>query len=115
MNDIDITKNISIEDFKNKITSDGTYQNIKSILTIGNNIITVGAKIQKVIFKNITIKCSNQNGLITAPTDEYYENSLVTFDNIIFNGTSMATLEYNEFKILDSIITTKNTDNAIPS
>lgn len=93
MNDIDITEDISIEDFKNKITSDGTYQNIESTLTIRNNIITVGAKIQKATFKNITIKCSNQNGLNTAPTDNYYESPLVTFDNIIFNGTSMTTLQ----------------------
>ena len=105
MNDINITEDIFIEDFKSNVTIDGTYQNVEANVTIGNNQITVGAKMKKLTFKNMTIKCSNQSGLVYAPAEEYYENLLVTFDNIIFNGTSMATLEYSDFKILDSIIT----------
>mgnify|MGYP004635788941 CR=1 FL=1 len=111
MNDISITEDIFIEDFKSNITIDGTYQNIESILTIGNNQITVGAKAKKLTLKNMTIKCSNQSGMIYAPAEEYYEDVLVTFDNIIFNGTSMAALEYSDFKILDSIIRIETTDS----
>ena len=113
MNDINITEDIFIEDFKSNITIDGTYQNIEANVTIGNNQITVGAKTKKLILKNMTISCSNQSGFIYAPAEEYYEDVLVTFDNVIFNGTSMATLEYSDFKILDSIITIETTDSVI--
>lgn len=111
MNDINITEDIFIEDFKSNVTIDGTYQNVEANVTIGNNQITVGAKMKKLTFKNMTIKCSNQSGLIYAPTEEYYEDVLLTFDNVIFNGTSMATLEYSDFKILDSIITIEDTES----
>ena len=115
MNDISITEDIFIEDFKDNVTIDGTYQNIEATLTIGNNLITVGAKTKKLILKNMTIKCSNQSGLIYAPAEEYYEDVLVTFDNVIFNGTSMATLEYSGFKILNSIITIEETNSITPT
>ena len=113
MNDISITEDIFIEDFKSNITIDGTYQNIESILTIGNNQITVGAKAKKLTLKNMTIKCSNQNGFLYAPAEEYYEDVLVTLDNIIFNGTSIATLEYSDIKIMDSIITIEETNSVV--
>lgn len=61
----------------------------------------------------MTIKCSNQSGFIYAPAEEYYEDVLVTFDNVIFNGTSMATLEYSDFKILNSIISIEETDSVV--
>lgn len=64
MNDISITEDIFIEDFKSNITIDGTYQNIEANVTIGNNQITVGAKTKKLTLKNMTIKCSNQSGMI---------------------------------------------------
>ena len=115
MNDITITDDIFIEDFKEKVTIDETYQNIESTLTVNNNNITVGAKTKNVTFKNITIKCGNQNGLIYAPAEEYYIDALVTFDYIIFNGTSLVTLEYSNFKILDSIITIKETESITPT
>ena len=115
MNDIIITEDIFIEDFKEKVTIDGTYQNIEATLIVNNNTITVGAKTEKVTFKNIKIICSNQSGLIYAPAEEYYENTLVTFDNIIFNGTSLATIEYSNFKILDSIITIEETESITPT
>ena len=66
---------------------------------------------KKLTYKNMIISCSNQSGFIYAPAEEYYEDVLVTFDNIIFNGTSMATLEYSDFKILDSIIRIETTDS----
>lgn len=110
MNDISITEDIFIEDFKSNITIDGIYQNIEANVTIGNNQITVGAK-KKLTIKNMTIKCSNQSGFIYAPAEEYYEYVLVTFDNVIFNGTSMATLEYSGIKILNSIITIEETES----
>ena len=111
MNDINITEDIFIEDFKSNLTIDGTYQNVEANVTIGNNQITVGAKMKKLTFKNMIISCSNQSGFIYAPAEEYYEDVLVTFDNVIFNGTSMATLEYSDFKILDSIIRIETTDS----
>lgn len=113
MNDINISEDIFIEDFKSNITIDGKYQNIEANVTIGNNQITIGAKAKKLILKNMTITCSNQSGLIYAPAEEYYEDVLVTFDNIIFNGTSMTALEYSGFKIIDSIITIETTDSVI--
>lgn len=113
MNDISITEDIFIEDFKSNITIDGIYQNIEANVTIGNNQITVGAKTKKLTLKNMTIKCSNQSGFIYAPAEEYYEDVLVTFDNVIFNGTSMATLEYSDFKILNSIISIEETDSVV--
>ena len=113
MNDISITEDIFIEDFKSNITIDGIYQNIEANVTIGNNQITVGAKTKKLTLKNMTIKCSNQSGFIYVPAEEYYEDVLVTFDNVIFNGTSMATLEYRDFKILNSIISIEETDSVV--
>lgn len=113
MNDISITEDIFIEDFKSNITIDGIYQNIEANVTIGNNQITVGAKTKKLTLKNMTIKCSNQSGFIYAPAEEYYEDVLVTFDNVIFNETSMATLEYSNFKILNSIISIEETDSVV--
>lgn len=113
MNDISITEDIFIEDFKSNITIDGIYQNIEANVTIGNNQITVGAKTKKLTLKNMTIKCSNQSGFIYAPAEEYYEDVLVTFDNVIFNETSMATLEYSDFKILNSIISIEETDSVV--
>lgn len=111
MNDISITEDMFIEAFKSNITIDGIYQNIEANVTIGNNQITVGAKTKKLTLKNMTIKCSNQSRFIYAPAEEYYEDVLVTFDNVIFNGTSMATLEYSDFKILNSIITIEETES----
>ena len=113
MNEISITEDIFIEDFKSNITIDGIYQNIEANETIGNNQITVGAKTKKLTLKNMTIKCSNQSGFIYAPAEEYYEDVLVTFDNVIFNETSMATLEYSDFKILNSIISIEETDSVV--
>lgn len=113
MNEISITEDIFIEDFKSNITIDGIYQNIEANVTIGNNQITVGAKTKKLTLKNMTIKCSNQSGFIYAPAEEYYEDVLVTFDNVIFNETSMATLEYSDFKILNSIISIEETDSVV--
>ena len=113
MNDISITEDIFNEDFKSNITIDGIYQNIEANVTIGNNQITVGAKTKKLTLKNMTIKCSNQSGFIYAPAEEYYEDVLVTFDNVIFNETSMATLEYSDFKILNSIISIEETDSVV--
>ena len=113
MNDISITEDIFIEDFKSNITIDGIYQNIEANVTIGNNQITVGAKTKKLTLKNMTIKCSNKSGFIYAPAEEYYEDVLVTFDNVIFNETSMATLEYSDFKILNSIISIEETDSVV--
>lgn len=115
MNDITITEDIFIENFKEKVTIDGTYQNIETTLTVNNNNITIGAKTKNVTFKNITINCSKQNELIYAPAEEYYESALVTYDYIIFNGISLATLEYSSFKILDSIINIKELDSVTPT
>lgn len=51
MNDINITEDIFIEDFKSNLTIDGTYQNVEANVTIGNNQITVGAKMKKLTLK----------------------------------------------------------------
>lgn len=110
-NDVTINEDIFINDFREKVTIDGTYLGNKYALYNSDYLITSGAKLKKFIFKNINISSTNQKGIIYVPFEKYYEDEEIIFSNIVFTGISLASLGYSNLKILNSIISVDDTDN----
>ena len=114
-NDINIDEDIFINDFREKITIDGTYTNIMVTLSNSTNIITIGASMKRITFKNLNITSSNTNGILFAPAEEAYMNTTATFENIFFDGTSLTSMQYSNIIIDSSIITIKDTNGVTAS
>ena len=115
-NDITLENGININSNKNKILINGTYQNTLHTLTSMDSIettdtITATSKTQKITLKNIRIVNINPNGIIYIPESESTENTIISFDNISFNGTSITKNINGVVKINNSIITIENINN----
>ena len=113
--DIVLENGIVINNNKEKITIDGTYNNIKYKLTGMNSsdntdtiIASIGNKEIKV--KNIDIEYTNSYGVIYIPLDTNYSDIVVSYENINFSGVQLSYSPYSTTKILDSVITIKKTN-----
>lgn len=113
--DITLTEGIIINEYKNKITIDGTYLNIKHTITgmDSDNIvdtISVSGTDGKFIFKNINIVTSNVYGIISVPSNIIYTNIITEFLNVKFNGTQFVYNPYGIVRIIDCNVTIENTN-----
>lgn len=109
---ISLEKGININDNKKKIIINGTYNDIKYTLTGMNSnevsdTICAGVYNKEIEFKNINIEYTNSNGCCYVPVDKSY-SVLVTYNNVVFNGTQLSFNPYGTTKIVDSIITIKD-------
>ena len=114
-NDITLKSGIQVNSNKSKITINGTYQNTLHTLSGMNSIDTVDtivitATTKQVLIKNIKIVYTNPNGIIYIPEDDSYEEIVIIYDNVIFNGTKLSFNPYGVIKINDSNITIENTN-----
>ena len=117
-NDITATSGFVINSKKNKITIDGTYNNIKYTYT--NNlsseatVIKASTSNNKIILKNMNIMSSHGYGVIYVPSHPNYSNTVIEYNNINFSGIELSQNYYGTTKIIDSIIEVKDT-NSVPA
>lgn len=118
-NDITLTTGIILNENKEKIVINGTYQSLKSTL-IGLNsseiadTIHVHLNTKEVLIKNMNIEYTNPNGVIYVPANKAY-SVLTSYENIIFNGTELSYNPYGTTKITNSTITIEKTNETDPS
>ena len=114
-NDITMSSGSIINNTKEKIIIDGTYNNTKYTYT--NNLSTEGEVIKvstsnkRVILKNMNITSSHGYGVIYVPSHPNYSNVVVEYNNINFRGVELSCNYYGTTKIIDSIIEVADTNN----
>ena len=94
MADITLSNGIKINEKKEKVVIDGTYNNTRYTLTGMNSTeatdtIVVSRTNKEIIVRNININYSNTCGVIYVPLDSNYFGILTTYDHINFHGTSL--------------------------
>lgn len=115
MADITLSSGIKINENKEKVVIDGTYNNIRYTLTGMNSTettdtITVSKTNKEIIVRNININYPNTCGVIYIPLDSNYFGILTTYDHINFHGTRLAYNAYGNIKIVDSYIVIEETN-----
>ena len=114
-NDITMSSGLVINNTKEKIIIDGTYNNTKYTYT--NNLNTEGEVIKvsttnkRIILKNMNIISSHGYGVIYVPSHPNYSNVVVEYNNINFRGVELSCNYYGTTKIIDSIIEVADTNN----
>lgn len=95
MNNITLNTGIKINEKKEKVVIDGTYNNNRYTLTGMNSteatdtIVAVSTN-KEVVIRNMNINYTNTYGVVYVPLDSNYMGLLTTYVNINFNGTRLA-------------------------
>lgn len=114
MANITLSSGIKINEKKDKVVIDGTYNNIRYTLTgitstEATDTIMASSLNEEIVVRNININCPNTYGVINVPLDTNYIGVLTTYDSINFNGTRLAYNPYGKVKIVDSYIVIEET------
>ena len=114
MANITLSSGIKINEKKEKVVIDGTYNNIRYILTgitstEATDTIMASSLNKEIVVRNININSPNIYGVIYVPLDTNYASVLTTYDSINFNGTRLAYNPYGKVKIVDSYIVIEET------
>lgn len=115
MNNITLESGIKINEKKERIVIDGTYNSNRYTLTGMNSTsdsdTIIASKTNKeVVVRNMNINYTNTYGVIYVPLDTNYIGILTTYNNINFNGTRLAYNPYGNVKIIDSHIIIEETN-----
>lgn len=115
MADITLNSGIKINENKEKVVIDGTYNDTRYTLTGMNSTeatdtIVSSPTNKEVVVRNININYSNTYGVIYAPLDSNYYGLLTTYDHINFHGTRLAYNPYGNVKMVDSYIVIEETN-----
>lgn len=113
-NNITLDRGITINENKEKIIIDGTYNNTMYTLTgmdsdNENNTIKVSIPNKEIEVRNMKIIYPNIYGVIYVPLDKNY-NTTVTYNKITFNGTQLSFNPYGTTKLIDCNITIEDTN-----
>ena len=117
--DITLENGININENKKKIIIDGTYNNVRHKLTGMNSeevtdTFLVNLNNEEIKVKNMDIEYTNPYGVMCIPMSTSYNDIITTYENINFNGTQLSFNPYGTTKIVDSIITIKETNGVAP-
>lgn len=117
--DIVLEQNININENKEKIIINGTYNNIRYKLTgmnsnVASDTINVSSSNKEIQIKNIDIEYTNTYGVFYVQENKSFSNILIVCDNIVFNGTKLIFNPYGIVKIIDSTINMVETNSIIP-
>lgn len=114
-NDITITSGFIINNNKNNIIIDGTYNNTKytytNNLSLEKDVIKVSTTNKKITLKNMNIISSHGYGVIYVPSHPNYSDVVIEYNNISFSGVELSCNYYGTTKIIDSLINAKDTNN----
>lgn len=115
MNNITLESGIKINEKKERVVIDGTYNSNRYTLTGMNSTsdsdtIIVSKTNKEVVVRNMNINYTNTYGVIYVPLDTNYIGILTTYNNINFNGTRLAYNPYGNVKIIDSHIIIEETN-----
>lgn len=115
MDNITLESGIKINEKKERIVIDGTYNSNRYTLTGMNSTsdsdtIIVSKTNKEVVVRNMNINYTNTYGVIYVPLDTNYIGILTTYNNINFNGTRLAYNPYGNVKIIDSHIIIEETN-----
>ena len=113
--DITLENGIYINENKEKVTINGTYDgNRYKLIGMDSNevldSVTASENNREIIVKNMDIEYTNTYGVIYVPSLSQYSSVVVTYDNIKFNGTQLSYNPFGTTKITDSIITIEKTN-----
>lgn len=116
--DITLVSGININN-KEKITIDGMYMNNKVTLTGMDSVessdtICANASNKDICIKNINIVYTNTNGVVYVPLDTKCSETIVTYDNVTFNGTKLSYNPYGTTKIIDSYVVIESINSKTP-
>lgn len=115
MDNITLDSGIKINENKEKVVIDGTYNGNRYTLTGMSStdeidtIVAVSTN-KEIVVRNINISYENTYGVIYVPLDFNYIGLLTVYDNINFNGTRLAYNPYGNVKIVDSNIVIEETN-----
>lgn len=115
MDNITLSSGIKINEKKEKVVIDGTYNNNRYTLTgmnsteMADTIVAVTTN-KEVVIRNMNINYTNTYGVVYVPLDSNYIGLLTTYENINFNGTRLAYNPYGRVKIVDSYIVIEETN-----
>lgn len=115
MDNITLNSGIKINEKKERVVIDGTYNSNRYTLTGMNSTsdsdtIIVSKTNKEVVVRNMNINYTNTYGVIYVPLDTNYIGILTTYNNINFNGTRLAYNPYGNVKIIDSHIIIEETN-----
>ena len=115
MNNITLESGIKINEKKERVVIDGTYNSNRYTLTGMNSTsdsdtIIVSKTNKEVVVRNMNINYTNTYGVIYVPLDTNYIGILTTYNNINFNGTRLAYNPYGNVRIIDSHIIIEETN-----
>ena len=114
-NDITMTSGFIINNNKNSIIIDGTYNNTKytytNNLSLEKDVIKVSTTNKKITLKNMNIISSHGYGVIYVPSHPNYSDVVIEYNNISFSGIELSQNYYGTTKIIDSLINAKDTNN----
>ena len=94
--DIKLTGGIKINASKESLVIDGTYEGIMhkyedaNSLSASETINVQSASTLKVTVSNMTITGNNYYGVIYVPESSTYKNTIIEYNNVIYNGPQMS-------------------------
>lgn len=115
MDNITLSSGIKINEKKEKIVIDGTYNNNRYTLTGMNSTVMADTIVavttnKEFIIRNMNINYTNTYGVVYVPLDSNYIGLLTTYENINYNGTRLVYNHYGRVKIVDSYIVIEETN-----
>lgn len=113
-NDIVLESGFVINELKEKVIIDGTYLDntytYTNYLTDVDDVIKASSSNKVIVVKNMNIKSSHPQGVISVFKSEDYKNVKTVYSNVDFNGVELSYNQYGITKVLDSTITIENTN-----
>ncbi len=113
--DITATSGFVINNTKNTVIIDGTYDNVKHTytnnLSLESEVIKTNTTNKKIVLKNMNIVSSHGYGVVFVPSHPNYSNVVVEYNNINFSGVELSCNYYGTTKIIDSVLEIKDTNS----
>ncbi len=113
---ITLDSGIVINEEKENIIIDGTYNGTTYTLTGMNSIlesdtISVNVSNKKIEIRNMKIIYTNIYGVVYVPLNKSYNQTIIIYNNVTFNGTQLSFNPYGTTQIIDSNITIEDTNS----
>lgn len=114
----DITLESAIYLNKENVIICGTYNGIRYTFTGMNSDAiydTINANVsnKEITIKNINIVYTNTYGVVNVPADSSYSHVVITYDDVVFNGTELSFNPFGTTRIIDCNITIEDTNNIL--
>lgn len=116
--DITLEEGIVISSNKPYVIIDGTYLGTTYTYTVNNTdadfCIKANVNSAKVTVRNLKVVSSNAYGIVCCPSSSDYQDVVIEYSNVRYNGVEFAYHPYGKVRVIDCVVTIEETFGATP-